>query len=40
MSNNQNTKFNNKQNAGDQTKTSDTKKKSEKDKNLNMQDQQ
>ncbi|MGC5325999.1 hypothetical protein [Brevibacillus sp. SYSU BS000544] len=40
MANNPNTKFNNKQNAGNQTKTSGTKQKSEKDKNLNMQDQQ
>lgn len=40
MSNNRNTQFSNKKNNGDQTKTADKQQKSEKDKNLNMQDPQ
>ncbi|WP_281274974.1 hypothetical protein [Brevibacillus fluminis] len=40
MSNHQNTQFNNKKNKGDQTNTAAKKQKSEKDKNLNMQDPQ
>lgn len=40
VSNHQNTQFNNKKNNGDQTNTAAKKQKSEKDKNLNMQDPQ